>query len=235
MLICRRHQQWGGARIAAHPRREENGGGRPRRARARSGSHRRQRLLRHHSAHRAWTGPTLRIRGPSLRIRGPSCVNAGKCVNAHPRCVYVRKCVYANAGCVYARGVFMHPGAYTRDSAFTRAGGAYTLRVRIRTRVRIRGWVCIRERWVHLRSGCVHAPGCVYAGRCVYASGSTYTQRVRIRTPLAYTQVSAYTHPRPRKHRKRQTVMALPGFIRVNEKLQGSSGRRGPSVLPGVR
>ncbi|KOO32224.1 hypothetical protein Ctob_011105, partial [Chrysochromulina tobinii] len=64
-LICRRHQQWRGARIAAHPRREENGGGRPRRARARSGSHRRQRLLRHHSAHRAWTGPTLRIRGPS--------------------------------------------------------------------------------------------------------------------------------------------------------------------------
>jgi len=65
VLICRRHQQWGGARIAAHPRREANGGGRPRRARARSGSHRRQRLLRHHSAHRAWTGPTLRIRGPS--------------------------------------------------------------------------------------------------------------------------------------------------------------------------
>jgi hypothetical protein len=120
---------------------------------------------------------------PIVRLRGPSCVNAGKCVNAHPRCVYVRKCVYANAGCVYARGVFMHPGAYTRDSAFTRAGGAYTLRVRIRTRVRIRGWVYIRERWVHLRSGCVHAPGCVYAGGCVYASGSTYTQRVRIRTP----------------------------------------------------
>jgi hypothetical protein len=26
---------------------------------------------------------------------------------------------------------------------------------RIRTRVRIRGWLRIRERWVHLRSGCV--------------------------------------------------------------------------------
>ena len=78
--------------------------------------------------------------------------------------VYARKCVYANAGCVYARGVFTHQGAYTRVSAFTRAGGAYTYlpvythpgvytrvgaytralgaftqRVRTRTRVRIRG------------------------------------------------------------------------------------------------
>ena len=59
VLICRRHQQWGGARIAAHPRREANGGRRPRRARARSSNHRRQRLLR------SSTGPTLRIRGPS--------------------------------------------------------------------------------------------------------------------------------------------------------------------------
>jgi hypothetical protein len=44
-------------------------------------------------------------------------------------------------------------------------------------------------------------PSSSYAGRCVYASGSAYTY------PLAYTQVSAYTHPRPRKRRKRQTVM----------------------------
>ena len=100
------------------------------------------------------------------------------------------------------------PGVYTRESAFTRTLGAYMQEVCLRTRVRIRelvrlrergvrirtypcirtrvcirGWVRIRERWVHLRSGCVHAPGCVYAGGCVYASGSTYTQRVRIRTP----------------------------------------------------
>jgi hypothetical protein len=119
VLICRRHQQWGGARIAAHPRREANGGRRPRRARTRSGSHRRQRLLRHHSAHRAWTGPTL-------RIRGPSCVYAAHRAFTRPivrrevrecapqvcirekvrlRECWVRickRCVYA-PGCVYAR------------------------------------------------------------------------------------------------------------------------------------
>ena len=119
VLICRRHQQWGGARIAAHPRREANGGRRPRRACARSGSHRRQRLLRHHSAHRAWTGPTL-------RIRGPSCVYAAHRAFTRPivrrevrecapqvcirekvrlRECWVRickRCVYA-PGCVYAR------------------------------------------------------------------------------------------------------------------------------------
>jgi hypothetical protein len=120
---------------------------------------------------------------PIVRLRGPSCENAGGCVNAHP-------------------------GVYTRESAFTRTLGAYMQEVclrtrvrireivrirergvrkrtypRIRTRVRIRGWLRIRERWVHLRGGCVYASGCVYAGRCVYASGSTYTQRVRIRTP----------------------------------------------------
>ena len=52
---------------------------------------------------------------PIVRLRGPSCVNAGKCVNAHPRvCIrekvrlrerWVRickRCVYA-PGCVYAR------------------------------------------------------------------------------------------------------------------------------------
>jgi hypothetical protein len=121
VLICRRHQQWGGARIAAHPRREANGGGRPRRARARSGSHRRQRLLRHHSAHRAWTGPTLRIRGPSCvyaahraftrpivrKRRGVRECAPQVCIRekARLRERWVRickRCVYA-PGCVYAR------------------------------------------------------------------------------------------------------------------------------------
>jgi len=125
VLICRRHQQWGGARIAAHPRREANGGGRPRRARARSGSHRRQRLLRHHSAHRAWTGPTLRIRGPSCvyaahRAFTRPIVRKSRGVReCAPRCVYARKCVYANAGCVYvvARAVGAHGERMRRSRA----------------------------------------------------------------------------------------------------------------------
>ena len=117
---------------------------------------------------------------PIVRLRGPSCVNAGKCVNAHPRCVYVRKCVYANAGCVYARGVSTHPGAYTRDSAFTRAGGAYTLRVR--------------------QVVCVYAPGCVYAGGCIYASGGCIYAAGAYTHPGAYTRVGAFTRAVVRKH-----------------------------------
>ena len=42
---------------------------------------------------------------------------------------------------------------------------------------------------------CVYASGCVYAGRCVYASGSTYTQRVRIRTPRVYTGFCVFAPP----------------------------------------
>ena len=146
VLICRRHQQWGGARIAAHPRREANGGGRPRRARARSGSHRRQRLLRHHSAHRAFTRSfvrtqvyireIVRFRERGVRIRS-GCVYT-------PGGVYAGGCVYASAGCIYAAGAYTHPGAYTRVGAFTRAV-------------------------VRKHSGCVYVPPRVYTGFCVYA------------------------------------------------------------------
>ena len=39
----------------------------------------------------------------------------------------------------------------------------------------------------------------MYAGRCVYANGGCVYTGGAYTHPLAYTQVSAYTHPRPRK------------------------------------
>ena len=79
------------------------------------------------------------------------------------------------------------------------AGGAYTQRARIRTRVRIRGWVRLRERWVP----CVYAAGaymhpgvytrvgaftravgvCVYTGGALLRTPSRIHWFLRIRTP----------------------------------------------------
>ena len=147
----------------------------------------------------------------SLRIRCVGCVYAGRCVYA-PDAAFTHTCLYAGVG------------AYTRVRAYT--NGVYA-----HPRVRIHRWVCIR------RQGCVYAGGagrgaytrgrCEYASAgCVYAAGvythpgaytqvGAYTRAVvcihsgceYVLYPLAYTQVSAYTHPRPRKRRKRQTVM----------------------------
>ena len=79
---------------------------------------------------------------------------------------------------------------------FTRAVGAYTQRLRIRTPGCVYAGGCVygftRVGWVRIRSGGIYAPGCVYAGRCVYANGGcVYTGGVYTH-PLAYTQVSAY-------------------------------------------
>ena len=187
---------------------------------------------RHVSAAAAYTQPFVRKRR-GVRVSAQVCVNASVCVYASAGCVYaggcaftralgmytqrVRihtagcvyagRCVYASGGCLYAAGAYTPPGAYTRAGAFTRAVGVYTQRVRIHTRVRIRGWVRLREWWVRIRSGCIYAPGCVYAGRCESANGGcVYTGGVYTH-PLAYTQVSAYTHPRLRLRRNRRTVM----------------------------
>ena len=78
-------------------------------------------------------------------------------------------CVYASAGCVYAAGAYTH------------------------RRVRIRGSVRIRERWVLVRSGCVYTPGCVYAGRCVYASGRCVYAAGAYTHQGAYTRMGAFT------------------------------------------
>ena len=162
-------------------------------------------------------------RGSVSVERSPSCVNAGGCVNALAS-VRERECVRLRERWVRIRGqvrlrerwvclrsgcVYTPPGAYTRVGAYTRAVGACTQRVRIHTRVRIRGQVRLREWWVCIRSGCIYAPGCVYAGRCVYASGRCVHTGGVYTHPLAYTQVSAYTHPRLRLRRNRRTVMHI--------------------------
>jgi hypothetical protein len=111
-------------------------------------------------------------------VRGCGCVYAGTCVYAPQGARYTRvRCVYAGRG------------AYIREIVRLRERG-----VRIRT-------------YLRTRTRCVYAGGCVYASAgCIYAagaythpgaytrvqhgvqvrffaSGSTYTQRVRIRTP----------------------------------------------------
>ena len=75
-----------------------------------------------------------------------------------------------------------HPGVYTRESAFTRTLGAYMQEVRLRTRVRIREIVRLRERGVRIRCVCVYAPG-AYTRVGVYTRAlGAFTQRVRTRT-----------------------------------------------------
>ena len=88
-----------------------------------------------------------------------------------PALVYAASGAYTRIGAVYAPppdAAYTHMclydavvGAFTRVGAYTRAVGAYTQRVRIRTRVRIR------------------------AGRCVYASGGC----IDVRSALSQVEV----------------------------------------------
>ena len=113
----------------------------------------------------------------SPRIRSVGCIYADRCVYA-PDAAYTHMCLYAVVGAYTRVGAYTHPsqGAYTRVGAFTRAVGACTQWVRIHTRVRIRGWVRIREWWVRIHRGCVYAPPRVYTGFRVYAPPTAYTQ-----------------------------------------------------------
>ena len=102
----------------------------------------------------------------SPRIRSVGCIYADRCVYA-PDAAYTHMCLYAVVGaytralgaytqvgvrlrerwvCIRSGCVYTPPGAYTRVGAYTRAVGACTQRVRIHTRVRIRGQVRLRER-----------------------------------------------------------------------------------------
>ena len=108
------------------------------------------------------------------------------------------RCIYAASGAYTQVGAYTYPTPrrYARPRVLRerervripirRALGAYTTQeksalqeVCVTRGLCIREIVRLRERWVHIRSGCVYAGGCVYASAaCAYAAG----QRVRIRT-----------------------------------------------------